>query len=342
MSSEDSIQSRGGKARAESLTPDERKQIARAAAQARWDNDGATNASHDGDLNIGGKQIKAAVLPNGKRLLTQGTFLLALGRSRTPKAGTGGSGSVDGLPFFLAAEQLKPFISEELRLSTTPIIFRLKTGQKAVGYDANLLPMVCEVYLKLRDSFAAEGKKVPVQYKHIIEACDLLVRGLARVGIAALVDEATGYQHERDRNALQAILDKYLRKEFAAWAKTFPDEFYREIFRIRGWAWKGMRVNRPQVVAHYTKDLIYSRLAPGILTELEKRNPSDTDGKRRGRHFQLLTDDIGVPALAQHLYGVIGMMRASDNWDAMMKMVNRAYPKRGDTIQVEMEFPTLQ
>jgi hypothetical protein len=29
-----------------------------------------------------------------------------------------------------------PFISEELMLSTTPILFRLKSGAKTVGYDA--------------------------------------------------------------------------------------------------------------------------------------------------------------------------------------------------------------
>ena len=58
----------------------------------------------------------------------------------------------DGLPFFLSAEVLKPFITDELSLSTTPIFFRLKGGQRAVGYDAHLLPMVCKVYQDLRDS----------------------------------------------------------------------------------------------------------------------------------------------------------------------------------------------
>ena len=42
-----------------------------------------------------------------------------------------------------------------------------------------------------------------------------------------------------------------------------------------------MKVNRPQVVAHYTKDIVYQRLAPGILMELEERNPKDEKGNRR-------------------------------------------------------------
>src|SRR6185437_11978668 len=142
--------SKGGKARRDALVPAERKEIARKAAEARWGND-LPRATHDGPLPIGDSVLIAAVLPNGKRLLSQGTVLKAIGRSRTPKAGTGGFSTVDDLPFFLSADVLKPFITEELLMSTTPIHFRLKRGAKTVGYDAMLLPMICEVYLNFRD-----------------------------------------------------------------------------------------------------------------------------------------------------------------------------------------------
>src|SRR5205823_3879614 len=136
--------------------------------------------------------------------------------------------SPDGLPPFLASDNLKPFISADLKQATVPVLFRsLPTGEgrgqrgkRAYGYDAELLPMVCEVYLSAHDA-----GKTTKQQEHIVTACALLVRGLARVGIVALIDEATGYQEVRDRQALQAILDAYLRKEFAAWAKRFPDDF---------------------------------------------------------------------------------------------------------------------
>jgi hypothetical protein len=150
-----------------------------------------------------------------------------------------------------------------------------------------------------------------------------------------LVDEATGYQEFRAKDALQAILNAYLRREFAAWAKVFPDEFYQEIFRLRGWPWKGRGVNPPQIVAHYTKDIVYHRLAPGLVEELEARNPI-TNGKRKGAHTQLLTEDVGHPALAQHLHTSIAFMRASDDgdWDGFMSRLNRAIPKRSDTMQL--------
>jgi P63C domain len=77
-------------------------------------------------------------------------------------------------------------------------------------------------------------------------------------------------------------------------AKKFPDEFYQEMFRLKGWPWQGMSINRPQVVGYYTRDIVYARLAPGIVEELERRNPKDDKGERRGRHHQLLTDDIGI------------------------------------------------
>jgi hypothetical protein len=329
---------KGGKARADALTSTRRREIAQQAATARWHAE-IPQATHEGDLHIGKADIviKAAVLPNGKRLLSQGTFLQAIGRSRTPKAGTGGLSTVDGLPFFLQAEQLKPFISEELRLSTTPIMFRLKSGQRSVGYDAELLAHVCEVYLKFRDACRAAGDEVPAQYRHIVEACDVLMRGFARVGIVALVDEATGFQEVRDRLALHKILDKFLRKEFAAWAKRFPDTYYMEIFRLRKWQWKGMSVNRPQAVATYTKDIVYKRLAPGILEELEKRNPVDEKGNRVVKHHQWLTPDIGHPALAQHIHAVTTLMRASTTWDEFKRMLDRSLPKRGENLSFNFE-----
>jgi hypothetical protein len=320
---------KGGTARAKALTDEQRSSIAREAALARWSGD-LPRASHHGEVKIGSKVLSAAVLPNGKRLLSQGSFLLALGRSRTPKGGTGAL-VTEGLPFFLQADALQPFVSDELRQATTPIHYRMPNGQRAVGYDALLLPQVCEVYLNFRDGCEEASEAVPRQYRHIVRACDALVRGLAHVGIVALVDEATGYQEVRDRAALQAILDQYLAKTFAAWAKRFPDEFYKEIFRLRGWQWRGMSVNRPSAVAQYTKDIVYARLAPALLAELEAKNPKDEKGRRAQKHHQWLTEDVGHPALAQHLHAVIGLMRASDTWQEFQRLLQRSFPKLGTT-----------
>ena len=310
--------------------------MARKAALARWDAPELPRATHEGKFKIGERSVSAAVLPNGLRLLTQATFLRAIGRSRSPKKGTGVLSTVDGIPFFLQSNILQPFTDDDLIVSTTPVFYRTRGGRKSVGYDARVLPRVANVYLKMADSHREQGKQVPRQYRHIVRACDALVRGLAEVGILALVDEATGYQEVRDRLALQRILDQYLRAEFATWAKRFPDEFYQEMFRLKGWNWRGMRVNRPQVVGHYTNDVIYDRLAPGVLDELRRKNPRNAKGNRRQRHHQWLTEEVGHPALAQHLYGVIGLMRLADDWEGFKHMLDRAYPKKKDVEQFEI------
>lgn len=335
MTQKDPLKVKAGLARSKALSPDERKQAASAAAVARW-NPGIQTASHDGEIKIGEMTIPCAVLEGGTRVLAQAGFLRALGRSRSPKAGTGVLSTVDGIPFFLQAEVLKPFINDDLIASTTPIFYCDKSGKKSVGYNAEALPQVAEVYLKLRDSAANAGRPIPKQHEHIIWACDTVIRGLARVGIVALVDEATGYQEVRDKHALQAILDKYLRKELAAWAKRFPDDFYKEIFRLRDWQWTGIKVQKPQCIGNFTNDIVYDRLAPHILKELELKNPKNENGNRRSKHHQWLTDDVGHPALAQHLFGVIALMRASSTWDQFYRMLQRSLPKKNETLPMDL------
>jgi hypothetical protein len=303
----------------------ERKEIARKAALARW-NAGVLQARNEGDFTIGDIVVSAAVLPNGVRLLTQGTFLQALGRSRSPKAGTGVLSTVDGLPFFLQADALKPFISTELMASTTPIFYLDGSGRRSVGYDALLLPRVAEVYLKLRDDALGRGKSVPKQYDHIIRACDIVVRGLARIGIIALVDEATGYQDSRARDALARILEKFIADELRKWVKTFPDEFYKEMFRLRGWDWPPVSINKPAIVGRLTNQVVYERLAYGVLEELKRRTPRDAKGRTKHRYHQLLTQDIGHPKL-----------KVSKTWGQFENMLDQVAPKCGHTYKLPLD-----
>src|ERR1700733_1587807 len=97
---QENVQSMGGKARASKLSKESRSAIAQAAAEARWGTS-LPQATHSGELHIGGRKITCAVLRNGKRVLTQETFLTAIGRAAKAKAGTGSVKLVDGLPPFL-------------------------------------------------------------------------------------------------------------------------------------------------------------------------------------------------------------------------------------------------
>lgn len=328
---------KGGLARAQSLTPEERQSIAIAAAKKRWSEiptgDLPTVKEFRGELVFGDIKLPCAVLDNGKRVVSETGITLAIfggrsGGSRRKRKAAAEVGSL--LPLFLAPSQLDPYIDKaSLEGPLTPIWYR--DGRRTVlGYDAELLPAVCEIWLKAREAGSLQAQQLDKAQK-----AEILMRSLAKVGVIALIDEATGYQEVRKKEELQAILDAYLRKELAAWAKRFPDEFYQQIFRLRNWEWKGRGTNPPQVVAAYTKDIVYARLAPGIIGELEKRNPSD-GGKRRSKHHQWLTEEVGHPALAQHLHAVITLMRVAPSWNHFKGWLDIAHPKRGDTLQLNL------
>jgi hypothetical protein len=326
--------SKGGEARAASLSSERKRAIAKIAADSRWGSD-LPRATHDGPLQIGDAVLVAAVLTNGKRLLSQGTVLQVIGRSRTPKAGTGGFTTVDDLPFFLQAEVLKPFISEELMLSTTPILFRLKSGARTVGYDAMLLPMICEVYLKFRDHLNDQivdgddnqrkaARAHLKRYKHIIAACDQLTRGLARRGIIALVDDATGYQDDKMRQEIDRIIKAYVAPALAPWVRKFPHEFFREAYRLLGWEYKTGQTQHSPYMGKFITEYVFDALPPGVLDELKARLPKNEHGNRRAKLWQLLTVDTGIPHLDRQLTADLTLMQISEtkqqfeeHWDKL-------------------------
>jgi P63C domain len=321
--------SKGGLARAQSLTPQERSESARMAVEARWRKAGkltevpqATHGSPDRPLRIGDLEIPCYVLADGRRVLVQRGMLSSLDM----KQGTAGRGGGDRLTRFVATKAIAPFISKELAdVINSPILFRPTTGGIAYGYEATVLADLCDVVLASR-----KANKLHHQQVHIAEQCEILVRGFARVGIIALVDEATGYQVDRARDALAQILEAFVAKELQKWVKTFPADFYQELFRLRGIPYTGS-VKRPQYIGHLTNDLIYDRLAPGVRQELNRLVPRDDKGRLRNKLFQGLTEDIGHPKLREHLASVITLMRGHDNWLAFKKMINRSLPRYGDT-----------
>jgi hypothetical protein len=324
----ESMQSMGGKARAEALTDEQKTNIARKAAEARW---ALPKATHEGAIPLANKAIPCAVLDDGTRLLTQGGFMLAMGRAEKAKGGQGSA--IDGMVPFLAATNLKPFIPADLEGSTKPIRFRTLSGATAFGYRAEILPRVCEVYLDARDAKALHER----QHK-IAVAADTIIRGLARVGIAALIDEATGYQDVRDRLALAKILERYLMTDgYRRWERMYQIDYYKQIFRLRGWTFTPGTNARPQLIGKLTNNVVYDRLQPGVLKKLQELNPKDETGKRKRTHHQYFTGDIGVPELREHLSNVIILMKAATNWTQFMDLLDRAKPRLGDTLRLPMD-----
>lgn len=314
---------KGGKAAANKMTPEQKVARARRAAESRWGP--IAKATHDGEIPIGNAKIPCAVLEDGTRVLTQQGVLMAIGRARSAKGGQGASQGVDKLPAFLAAKNLKPFISTELQESTKPIRFRLPSGGLAYGYAANLLPQVCDVYLQARESSALRSKQVD-----IARECEIVVRGLANVGITALVDEATGYEKVREQFELAKILEAFVAKEIQGWVQTFDPEFYELICHVSGKP-IAMAKKRPKYFGRITNNLIYSRLAPGVLQELEAQNPANELGNRARKHHQHLTREMGHPKLKEHLAGVTTALKMAKqfklSWKDFLKALDQTHPK---------------
>ena len=322
---------KGGHARAERLTPDERTEIAKRAAQARWDEPilRATHGDPDRPLQIGDAQIPCYVLEDGRRVLNQSSLVGALGMSHGGSYSRGG----DRLAKFVGQERLKDFASQDLIDRTvTPIKFRTPTGNIAYGYEATVLADICEAVLAAR-----KAGKLMKQQEHIAMQCELLVRGFARVGIIALIDEVTGYQRDRASDALARILEAFIAKELRAWVQTFPADYYEQLFRLRGLEFPRDSVKRPQYFGKLTNDIVYKRLAPGVLAKLKEVTPRNEDGRLKHKYFQRLTTNVGYPKLLQHLGSVVSIMKLSDTWQDFTAKIDRLHPRYGDTIPLPMD-----
>ncbi len=280
----------------------------------------ATHGSPAHPLRISDIEIPCYVLEDGKRVLVQTEMIKSLDMS--PGGNPKRKGEGDRLARFVTGKILKPYVPDNLiEATTSPIQFRTSNGNLAYGYEATLLADICEAVLTARQAGVLQGQQL-----HIAKQCEVLIRGFARVGIIALVDEATGYQKERERNELQKILEQYIAKELLPWVKTFPDEYYEHLFRLMGWQYNPLSVKRPQYVGKLTNKIVYEKLPPGVLEELQKLNPITEKGYRKDKHFQHLSDSVGKQHLEKHLASVITLMRISPNWKTFKKHLEKAFP----------------
>jgi hypothetical protein len=281
-------------------------------------------ATHHGELEVGKKRLRCAVLEDGTRILTQSAVFLAFGRTPRGKCGRGGLEVIR--PSFVDANNLKPFCDEAFYEAIKPICYVSKNGRPSVGYNAQIIPIVCDVYLRAR----AAGQLVWSQFPLAVTS-EMLVRSLAKVGIVALVDEATGYQSRRPNNALRTLLKAFISDELLKWERRFPEEYYRQLYRLRGKVYDPSINRRYKWVGKVTKRIIYKRLPKGIINELERRNPILEDkGRRATCHHQLLTQEVGHPVLDNLIVGVVALMKASPDLKAFEANLERAYPQWGE------------
>jgi P63C domain len=332
---------KGGRARAQALTPEERREIARMAAEKRWEKHDTAlpKEEYTGTLRIGDKEIPCANLDNGLRVLS-GPGVSRIFGSR--KIGVNArawerTGNLPQLPPFLTAANLQPYIPKDLMdFLTMRIRYKSKRGPIVWGYEAALLPRICKAI-----SDADKAGALHARQKYLVDTAQILIDAFALVGIIALVDEATGYQEDRDREELHKILAAYISEELLPWAQQFPDEFYHQMFRLRGWQYHPMTKGAPRgprKAGELTAQIVYEKLPPGVLDELRKRNPVVRKWRRKSRHHQFLTNDIGQEHLRAHLIAVTALMRASTSWREFEVLLERSFPSYKKSTQIEMDM----
>ncbi len=324
---------KGGIARAEKLPEARRREIGRQGAEAKKQLAAlpkATHGSADHPLRIGDIEIPAYVLDNEVRVLSQRGLQAGIGMS------VGGDPRGSGEPrivAFLRALHQKGLDTNELtaRLKN-PIRFQQPGGGRpAYGYDATILADICDVVLAAR----TKGLLLPSQ-STIAVKCEILVRGFARVGIVALIDEVTGYQRDRDKANLAKILEAFVAKEIQPYVKTFPPEFYEELFRLYELPYPpaGNKSWRPQFFGNITNEVVYARLAPGLIPELKK---IASKAERKARLHQSLTQEIGHPRLREHLASIVAIQKLSRNPKEFFENVDRVHVRYGQTLPL---FPS--
>jgi hypothetical protein len=330
---ETQIQSLGGKARAKKLSKGDRSAIAKGAAEARWEKAGnrerlpvATHGSPDHPLCIGDLEIPCYVLDNGMRVLSMGGTLKALGLSlgsagASTRSGVRSGDGTNRLMRFVDGKRLAPFISAGLKLRmTNPIRFKSQFGgpNDAQGYEATILPDLCDAVLAAR-----QAKALLHQQEDVAARCEILVRGFARVGIIALVDEATGFQYDRPRRDLEEYLKKFLSENLRRWVRTFPADYFKHLCRLRGVELRP-DMKLPQYFGVLTNNLIYRRIAPRLLNKLKERRAER--GNQSNKLHSWLSEDIGVREVLVHLGIVIGLMKIHTVYEAFEVQLDQVAP----------------
>lgn len=267
-------------------------------------------ATHNGVWNISDTaKIKCYVMDNKERVLSL--------RGAAQSMGLSGGGSL-ALVRNLNSQWISPFLSDSLREWLSKANrnelpqYLTKTGGKFTPFKASDFVDLCKAYV---DAKHAGVLKLESQIA-VANRLYSIMTAFAKVGLDAIIDEVTGYQYDREHDELQRLLSLYISEELMPWTKRFPDEFYKQMFRLKGWTYNGK--NRPQYVGKLTNHYIYEQLPDGILEELKQKTPKSK------RLHQSLTDEVGIPHLDKQLQKTIGIMQASDNWEEFDMLFNKA------------------
>lgn len=235
-----------------------------------------------GPLPIGSVDLQCAVLDDETRILSATSIFTAFKKRRQ---GMNDRLEIDGikLPPFIAANNLKPYINQDVIGRIKLIEYRDGTAIKT-GYDASLLVDICKMYLSARRDGVLTSKQLPQAAQ-----AEILLEAFANVGVAAVIDEATGYQKVRTNDALRLLLSRYIAEGLQKWLYTFPDTFFAQLDKLYGNETTSRK--RPQYYGKFINKYVYDPIENGyVKSQLDKLNIKE-DGGRRARFHQWLSNE---------------------------------------------------
>lgn len=286
-------------------------------------------AIYRGTLNIVGAEIPCYVLDNGVRVI---------GRTSATEFLTGIKGG-GALEKYIGVKSLESFVNKDIVLERL-VPFRLLEVE---GLDKAVKGLPADSYIDLCQGFvrAVEAnldprfdgvKMTPRQLQMGIKA-SMFLSACAKVGLDALIDEATGYQYERTHDALQVKLAAYLETEMRKWEKTFPDELWAEFARLT--TWRGPLHQRPKYWGKLVNELIYQNLDKDVAKWLKDNVPAPRKGLN---YHQWLSGQFGLKRLIEHIWMVVGMAKTCDS---MMELRERVAALHGrQAVQLRLFLPT--
>lgn len=270
-------------------------------------------AKYSGTLKLGDTIVDCYVLDTGERVISLRATVTAI----TDKEG-------GGLEGYIGVEPLKPYINSKLVLEQI-IEFDIpgvRNLPRAKGITAENFLEICHAYVKALSENALKTER----QKGIAIKCSVLLASCSKVGLIALIDEATGYQYERPADALQVKLQLFISEEMRSWEKTFPDELWEEFGRLTDW--KRPLHSRPKYWGILVMDLIYEALDPDVAEHLRTHKPPPRHGLN---YHQWMTKDFGLKALLTHIHQGIGIAKTCDTIHELKEKVSHYY--KGGAIQ---------
>ena len=324
---------------AESMTPEERTARASKAASVRWKNrkgklvrvpeNKLPTAQYKGVLDLLGLEIPCYVLDTGQRVIGRTAYTVAL---TGIKAG-------GGLEKYLGVSSLKPFINMDMVLEgmvafSLPEVEGLDRDVK--GLPADLAIEIWRGFVSAMEaSLVSDNVRLTSRQMQMAMKASALLGACAKVGLDALIDEATGAQYDRAADALRVKLKAYLEDEMRKWEKTFPDELWVEFARLTNW--KGTVTQRPKYWGRLVMELVYEYLDKDVAKWLKENAPTPRHGQN---YHQWLSGQYGLRKLVEHIWILIGVARTCEH---MVELRQKMAELNGKTlVQLMLPLPLLR